>query len=109
MGIFGKTLETQNTTKAHALEQRFSTLFWSHGTHQLITKILRHAKKNVLPIGRKYRYHFDSFTPTAVVVLAVAVFAFDSLRETRSAPLTNESGIAYFKHSCGSPVEKSLS
>ena len=39
-----------------------------------------------------------------MVVLAAVIFSFDSLREKRSVPLTEQSGIVCFKTSGGTPV-----
>ena len=38
-------------------------LFLSHGTHELITKILWHTKKYIFFYLTKNRYNFDSFPP----------------------------------------------
>ena len=40
-----------------------------------------------------------------IVVLAAVIFLFGSLREKRSVPLTEQSGIARFKNSRGTPVK----
>ena len=54
----------------------------------------------------KNRYNFDSsFTWTAIVVLAVVIFIFDSLREKRSVPLTKQAGVACLKNSCSTLVK----
>ena len=43
------------------------------------------------------------------VVLAVVMFLSDSLGEQRAVPLTEESGVACFKNSCGTSVENHCS
>ena len=80
--------------------------FSSHGTHKLITKILRHTKIDIFfaDLTKKIGIIFIHSQQTAIVLTAV-VFLFDSLREKRSVPLTKQSGIACFKNSCSTPVE----
>ena len=77
--------------------QPFSSLC----THDLITKILQCTKKYIFAnLTKNYRYNFYSFTPDGC-----CPFLFDSLREKRSVPLAEESGIAWFQNSCGVLVE----
>ena len=68
-------------------EQQFLT-FPSHGTHKLITKLLRHTKnmcyifvENYIGIILIHSHHM------AIVMLAVVIFLFDNLRKKEvSAP-----------------------
>ena len=65
--------------------------FSSHGTHKLITKILQHTKKHIIffasLIKKKIGMILIHSPGTAIVMLAVVSFLFDSLRKKEvSAP-----------------------
>ena len=61
----------------------------SHGTHNLITKILQYIK-NILfvDLTKKIGVILIHSHWTAIVVLDVVILVFDNLREKRSMPLT---------------------
>ena len=63
--------------------------FSSHGTHKLVSKILRHTKKIYFCWSdQKIGIILIHSHQVAIAVLAVVTFLFDSLREKRSVPLT---------------------
>ena len=68
--------------------------FASHGTHKLITKVLRHTKEyNFCQSDKKIRCNFVLFTLDVYCVGRCYFFLFDSLREKSSVPLTNSQAL----------------
>ena len=78
--------------------------FSSHGTHNLISKILQQTKKCIFAYLTKNRCNFDSFTPEWLLLCWLLSFCLvDSLKETKSVPLYN-SQVLRIKTSCSTPV-----
>ena len=76
--------------------------FSSHGTHKLITKILRRTKNGIFCRSDKKKKSKILIHPhwTAIVVLAVVIFSFDDLREKRSVPPTKQAPCGTLAENC---------
>ena len=80
-----------------------------HLMAHIITKILQHTKNVFFTNLTKKIGIILTHSHQMAIVLAAVIFLFDSLRKKRSVSLTRKSGIACFKTSCSTLVEKRCS
>ena len=89
MGVDPPTPTVQGSTVHECIHGDFQP-FPSHGTHKLITKILRHTKKVFFcQSENKIGIILIHSHQMAIVLEVVVIFLFDNLREKRSVLLTN--------------------